>query len=71
MLSKYGIPDTTLNASNYKSESSRLIEDVCEEYAIYFSFAASGGCIVLGKTQSNGWITNPNLRWPVMALAKK
>lgn len=70
MLSKYGMPDATLNAGNYKTATSRSSEGVCEEYALYYSFAVDGGCTVLGKTQKHGWVINPDLTWPVMALSK-
>ncbi|PSV00955.1 hypothetical protein [Photobacterium kishitanii] len=70
LIEKHGNPDLIFSADEYKDEYSRIDENVCEQYAVFFKTKAAGGCIIFGRFSDGRWVVNPSLRFPMYALSR-
>lgn len=69
VIAEYGPPAVHLKPTARTLERTPISHDIAEEYMIFFSEKAAGGCIAYGRYK-RGWVVNPSLRWPVAELMR-
>lgn len=67
---EWGEPDMVLLPEESVTEDRKLLEAIAEEYWVFLTDKADGGCIVYGRFK-RGWVANPALRWPMAEMTRR
>ena len=68
-------PDLILTpTSEEKRLSDEKLFDMANEYIVFMSDEATGGCVVYGRygqDPEEGWQANPSARWPLAEMIRR
>lgn len=68
VIKENGKPDVTVSSAHLSADE-KLMQDIADEFWIYFNKDANGGCIVYGRFKKR-WVVNPSLRWPLAEMCR-
>lgn len=70
IVEKWGRPSLVLKPGDNVDEDQKLLEGIADEYWLFLTEKAEGGCLIYGRFQHR-WVANPSSRWPMAELVRR